>query len=799
MKSRSRVVFKLMLMLTSCFGLSKSKAQDVVQVDSVVLSNRVGLENLLRGQLAGVLVKNWSGTPGLQSTLNIRGISLDPSDVSTLPLVLVNGVPLIASPSAATGINPLAYFSADQVDRIEVIKDAAVLARYGVLAANGLVNIIVKEGNVGPLNVQASAYAGADFVSNFKDSFYNFNPAARKEAYKSGTLIQEQSAMVDGGGSYGSYRFGLNNYKSAGGLKDADFNRQSLFLNARYTISEALSMQFYNNFALANRNGRYSGEYARDLSKTSIPDESQFMDDKRNIAVLSSLQLQYRFSPTWALSTKGGLSYEGSSRDSYVPSTITAGKIFAQSIGYKRQLLNLVTELTHQHDWSDRWHLDMVLGHEIRNTDYRITSADGERSLESGGSDYVKVVTGYNANQMNAWADKDLQKLVSFYGIWALNLDKKLAIDLSLRTDGSSLYAKKWTLYPSVGLQYDFSDALQFPIRAKASWGRMGILQGPEVYRGELAAFGEYYSRNKLGVGQSYPAFRDAKSVVVSQYDLRISTDLNSKTSLSLSYFNKDYTDFTYKRYLSNLEGIDYRYENGAGLRISGLELDFKTKWIDKNAFTWATQFNIAAHDNQVTKLPEAIAQTSLAARSALQKGDAITSIIAYEQQEAQIIGNSSPKFFGGLGNSIRWNNLSLAFTLNYAQGADAALVSYGSRYPAKDETASFPVAAGETPYFFKERQPDGSLIYQGISAIQSTSYIQLSNLMFAYRLRALEQKFPLIKEVNLFARGENLFTLSSYKGINPDENINGIRRADLALTGTPLPASWVLGFKVKF
>lgn len=799
MKSRSRVVFKLMLMMTSCIGLNKSKAQDVVQADSVVLSNRIGLENLLRGQLAGVLVKNWSGTPGVQSTINIRGISLDPTDVTTLPLVLVNGVPLIASPSTATGINPLAYFSADQVDRIEVIKDAAKLARYGVLAANGVINIIVKEGNTGPLNVQASAYAGADFVSNFKDSFYNFNPSSRKEAYKSGTLIQEQSAMVDGGGSYGSYRFGLNNYKSSGAIKDADFNRQSLFLNARYTISEALSMQFYNNFALANRNGRYSGEYARDLSKASIPDEMYFMDDKRNIAVLSSLQLQYRFSPAWELSTKGGLSYEGSSRDSYVPSNIGDGKIFAQSIGYKRQLLNLVTELAHHRNLGDKWHLDMVLGHEIRNTDYRLTSADGERSLESGGSDYVKVVTGYNANQMNALADKDLQKLVSFYGTWSFNLAEKLAVDLGLRTDGSSLYAEKWTLYPSLGVHYNFLDALQFPLRAKASWGRMGILQGPEIYRGELSGFGEYYSRNKMGIGQSYPAFKDAKSVVVSQYDASIIADLNSRTSLSLTYFNKDYTDFTYKRYLSNIEGVDYRFENGAGLRISGLEVDFRTKWIDKDEFTWSTQFNLAAHHNQVTKLPEAINQTSLAALSALQKGDAITSIVAFENNEAKIIGNSQAKLFGGLGNTLRFSDFSMAFTLNYAQGADAALASYVSRHPAKDGDASFPVAAGETPYFFKEGQKDGSLIYQGVADIQKTAYIQLSNLLFAYRLRSLERKFPVIKDVNLFLRGENLLTLSSYKGVNPDENINGIRRADLSWTGTPLPASMVFGFKVKF
>ena len=73
-------------------------AQDTLVVDSVVTSNRSGIEHILLGNIVGLRVKSWSGTPGSQAVLNLRGLSLDPTSKSTMPLILINGVPMIASP-----------------------------------------------------------------------------------------------------------------------------------------------------------------------------------------------------------------------------------------------------------------------------------------------------------------------------------------------------------------------------------------------------------------------------------------------------------------------------------------------------------------------------------------------------------------------------------------------------------------------------------------------------------------------------------------------------------------------------
>src|SRR5690606_14324413 len=120
-------------------------AQDVIVLDSVPSTNTGALENILQGQVAGLLVKNWSGTAGSQSIINLRGLNLNTTDESTLPLFMVNGVPIIASPSTVTGVNPLSYYSAEQIDRIEIMKDIDQLAALGIQAPNGAINIIIKE------------------------------------------------------------------------------------------------------------------------------------------------------------------------------------------------------------------------------------------------------------------------------------------------------------------------------------------------------------------------------------------------------------------------------------------------------------------------------------------------------------------------------------------------------------------------------------------------------------------------------------------------------------------------------
>ena len=792
---------KTLFFLFVSFGIAMSSwAQDSLRVDSMILSNRSGLENILQGSIAGLRVKSWSGTAGAQSTLNLRGISLDPTDQSTMPLILINGVPMVASPSSITGINPLTYFSPEQIERIDIIKDIDRLAAYGVQAPNGALNIIMKEGQPGSIHVRGSAYAGVNFLQNMdykRDAFYDFNTMGRRAVYGDGGMVHDQAVIVDGAGSYGSYLFGLSNHQDKGIIKGSGFGRQSLFLNAKYNITDRLSAHFYNNMALASRNGRYEGEYSRDLTLPVVGDEAFFMDKNRNIGLVSSMALAYIAGHGITIRSVAGLSYEGASRDVYIPSNLLDGDIYASSAAYKRQLITWNTSVNYLHEFSDALQMDMTLGNEFRNTDDRLTSVNGQRSMENGGSNFVKVVTGYNASQTIALSNHNTEKLLSFYGIWKFKYKKDLDVNLVARADGSSLYDKKWALYPALGIHYDLKNSLNIPVKLNAGIGKTGVLSRPEVYRGQLDGYGDYYGGNYLGVGQLYPSFSGAKSIGVTQIDAGVTVALGSVLNLSVDYFNKTYRDFTYQRYLSNISGIDYKYETGGTLGLSGVEVTVDGAWIQSTHFSWTSNLNIAFYHNKVKELPDNIETTSLAHLGSL-SGVAVTSLVAWEGSHTKRIGNSEPKAFGGFTNTLRYRNISAAFTLTYAWGSDIAAESFNSRYDAERVNYQFPLKNAETPYYLINQDADGRSVYQGIRTIEDGSFVRLSRAAVSWHLNSISKKVEL-SDLEIFVRGDNLLTLSRYSGINPEENITGSRRYDLMYTGTPLPASVALGIKVVF
>jgi len=771
--------------------------QEVAVPDSLIHSNRSGLENTLQGVVPGLRVKSWSGTGGIQSVLNLRGLSLDPTDESTQPLIMINGVQVIANPSKITGINPLGYYSPDQVEKIEVLKSIDVLAAYGVQAPNGAINIIMKEGRTGPLHVRASA--GVNYLNEMdyrKDAFYGFNTLARREVYGHGALVHEQSLMVDGGGDYGSYLFGLTNFQDNGIIKSSNFGRQSLFLNAKYNISPKLTAHFYNNLALAARDGRYAGEQNRHMELPVVADEAAYMDKKRNVSFLTSVLLSYQLSEDWSVHSQAGLSYEGSARDMYIPSNILVGNIYSSSEAYKRQLIHISTYFRWQKTLSEDLKMNLRLGNEVRTIDHRLTSVDGSRRMESGGSDYVKVVTGYNANQVLALSDHEQERLVGFYGTGQWKYQDRLQLSLVLRTDGSSLYQNKWAFYPALGASYKLPQALGFPITFKLAAGKTGMLNRPEVYRGELYPKGDYYNGNELGIGDLYRPFPDAKSVSVYQWDLGAHLELSPRISLALDYFHKSYSDFLIKRYLPNIYDTDYGYELGGKISLSGLESRLYGNWFENERWSWISDLNLAFYTNKIKELPDELATTSLQHWASLSKGDAVTSLIAYEGGREKVIGNSAPRIFGGISNRIRYDALSLGFTFDYASAYDIVTESFSSRYSRADVGSAYPLKQAETPYYFLTGN-EPLRMYQGIRTVENGAFLRLARAELAYHLGDALKNSLSLERLTLFLRGENLLLLSRYSGYNPDENLTSIRRNDLSLTGTPLPATVVLGLKL--
>ena len=132
----------------------------VASVDSELLENKpiASFDNALRGQIAGVVVNQSDGQPGGGSSIRIRGTSS--INGTNEPLYVIDGVPLI-SESVTHGhgmqINPLASISNNDIESIEVLKDASATAIYGARGANGVILVTTKKGKEGKGELSFSA------------------------------------------------------------------------------------------------------------------------------------------------------------------------------------------------------------------------------------------------------------------------------------------------------------------------------------------------------------------------------------------------------------------------------------------------------------------------------------------------------------------------------------------------------------------------------------------------------------------------------------------------------------------
>ena len=128
------------------YGVQKKSVvtASIAKVDSEVLgvTSPTRVDNALKGLTAGVQVTASSGQPGASSRIRIRGIgTINDSN----PLYIVDGMPM--------GIDGIDYLNPQDIESIEVLKDAAAGAVYGARAANGVILVTTKKGSKGGVRV----------------------------------------------------------------------------------------------------------------------------------------------------------------------------------------------------------------------------------------------------------------------------------------------------------------------------------------------------------------------------------------------------------------------------------------------------------------------------------------------------------------------------------------------------------------------------------------------------------------------------------------------------------------------
>lgn len=139
----------------------RDEAGAISTVRAAQLENlpNASLDRALQGKAAGVLVQANNGIPGGAINVRIRGEGS--INAGNQPLWIVDGVQLNTRNDAAfTQANPLAFLNPDEIESIDILKDAASAAIYGSNAANGVVIVTTKKGKAGKTKFTANVYFG---------------------------------------------------------------------------------------------------------------------------------------------------------------------------------------------------------------------------------------------------------------------------------------------------------------------------------------------------------------------------------------------------------------------------------------------------------------------------------------------------------------------------------------------------------------------------------------------------------------------------------------------------------------
>ncbi len=209
-------------------------------------------EQLLQGKVAGVNVTSASGEPGGIQGITIRG----PGGVRTgsTPLFVVDGLALDNS-STGGATNPLTFLNPQDIESIDVLKDASATAIYGARGANGVILITTKKGKVGSSSLSYSASYGISNIARAlpvytSDEYRKAVPSVggvledlrgntdwQKEITRT-AYTQNHNLTLGGGSGKLTYYASFGSQKQEGILKNNDLNRYTGRINVNQKFWE---------------------------------------------------------------------------------------------------------------------------------------------------------------------------------------------------------------------------------------------------------------------------------------------------------------------------------------------------------------------------------------------------------------------------------------------------------------------------------------------------------------------------------------------------------------------------------
>ncbi len=280
-------------------GYGTQKKRDVigsiatVNGDDIKLRSTASFDSGLQGMAAGVSVQTNGGVPGAPSTIKIRGTSS--IFAGTDPLWIVDGMPIynyaVGRSDGTTGQSPMTLINPNDIESIQVLKDAAATAIYGSRASNGVILVTTKSGKKG----QGST------TFNYSTGFSTLTRTPEDVGYVN---TKEWFQVVDEMYKNSEKEFSMN-----------DYYRQSPYAFTKLTREQAsqINTNWYDEIFRTGRFSDYNLSSSQGFEKGTFYLSGNYREDKgvqnNNDLKRMSIRANIDFSPVKNLTVGARLSF----------------------------------------------------------------------------------------------------------------------------------------------------------------------------------------------------------------------------------------------------------------------------------------------------------------------------------------------------------------------------------------------------------------------------------------------------------------------------------------------------------
>lgn len=445
----------------------------------------------LQGQAAGVQVVN-AGAPGSNVSIRIRGLgSINNSD----PLLVIDGVPTDM---------PLNALNQNDVETIDILKDASATAIYGSRGANGVVLITTKKGKSGDGIISVSANWGiqdatsvpkmlnaSQFASLHNDMMANNNRTQRPDfedptSWGKGTdwtdallrtaAMQNYSVSYSGGTDKSNYYVSGSVFDQNGIVINTSYRRYTLQFNNESKVRPWL--KFGNNVTLSHdtkKNGDYSilntlaslptqSIYNEDGTYSGPGTEAQYYGDLRNpigtarlnntttkgYNVLGNLYGEASLFDKVTYKMTGGIDFKFWDENNFTPKydwqPIPVVNSYRSEQSNKSLTYLWDNTLTYMDTFNEKHNLNVMIGSSAQNNTYNYSKASIQGFLSDSNNQLNNgLLDPTVGGSKNEWA------LLSFFGRVNYSFNDKYLLTATVRRDGTSRITKanRWGTFPS--------------------------------------------------------------------------------------------------------------------------------------------------------------------------------------------------------------------------------------------------------------------------------------------------------------------------------------------------------------